>query len=47
MPHLICCSNALDSALETILQNFIYQHTVDLENVQRNNEKGEFTRMTS
>jgi hypothetical protein len=26
------------------LQNFIYKHTIGLENVQRNKEKGEFTR---
>jgi hypothetical protein len=30
---------------DATLQNFIYKHTVDLENVQRNKkkEKGEFT----
>jgi hypothetical protein len=28
---------------EATLQNFIYKRTADLENVQRNKEKGEFT----
>jgi hypothetical protein len=28
---------------DATLQNFIYKHTVDLGNVQRNKKKGEFT----
>jgi hypothetical protein len=28
---------------EATLQNFIFKRTSDLENVQRNKEKGEFT----
>ncbi len=33
------------SLFDATLQNFIYEHTIDLENVQRNkrNEKEEFT----
>jgi len=33
-------------SLDETLQNFVYKHTVDLENVQMNKkkEKGEFTR---
>jgi hypothetical protein len=29
---------------DVTLPNFIYKHIVGLENVQRNKEKGEFTR---
>jgi hypothetical protein len=34
----------LSSQYDATLQNFIYKHTLDLENVQRNKrkEKGEF-----
>jgi hypothetical protein len=36
----------VSSHYDATLQNFIYKHTLDLENVQRNKrkEKGEFTR---
>jgi hypothetical protein len=41
-----CINFSLDQQnIDATLQNFIYKHTVDLENVQRNKkkEKGGFT----
>lgn len=40
----MCYQTRLGQIVVATLQNFIHKDTIDLENVQGNKEKGEFTR---